>query len=67
MLAFGLRAARKAAFPLAFLLFMVPLPGVLLQYVIRYLQDGVRCADVFDFPPPRRAVMAMVYVRAAKP
>lgn len=40
MLAFGLRAARKAAFPLAFLLFMVPLPGVLLQYVIRCLQDG---------------------------
>jgi exosortase len=40
LLAFGLGAARKAAFPLAFLLFMVPLPGVLLQYVIRYLQDG---------------------------
>ncbi len=40
LLAFGLGAARKAAFPLAFLLFMVPLPGVLLHYVIRFLQDG---------------------------
>jgi len=40
LFAFGLGAARKAAFPLAFLLFMVPLPDVLLQYVIRYLQHG---------------------------
>ena len=40
LLVFSLDAARKAAFPLAFLLFMVPLPDVLLQYVIRYLQEG---------------------------
>ena len=40
LLVFGIDAARKAAFPLAFLLFMVPLPDILLQYVIWYLQNG---------------------------
>ena len=38
LLRFGLRAARKAAFPLVFLLLMVPLPGAVLQGAILGLQ-----------------------------
>jgi exosortase len=38
LLAFGAGATRKAAFPLAFLLFMVPLPETLMQFIIWELQ-----------------------------
>jgi exosortase len=38
LLAFGACAARKAVFPLTFLLFMVPLPDATMQLIIRELQ-----------------------------
>lgn len=37
---FGMQAARMAAFPLLFLLFLVPIPGVVLEKVILLLQLG---------------------------
>ena len=39
-LTFGSRGLRSAAFPLAFLMFLVPPPGPLLQFVIRVLQHA---------------------------
>lgn len=37
---FGMAAFRKAAFPLSFLLLMVPLPGLILDKVVHLLQAG---------------------------
>ncbi|MDP2690620.1 MAG: exosortase/archaeosortase family protein [Deltaproteobacteria bacterium] len=40
VIAFGKAAFRRAAFPVFFLLFMVPLPGFLVDALIRILQTG---------------------------
>jgi exosortase len=37
---FGTEAARRAAFPLLFLLFMVPIPSAIADRIIRVLQNG---------------------------
>jgi exosortase len=39
-LCFGARAARRALFPLCFLLWMVPLPEIVLNSVVGWLQQG---------------------------
>ena len=40
ILCFGISAFRKGAFPLLFLVFMIPIPSVLLDPLIRLLQTG---------------------------
>ena len=44
VLVYGLRAARSAAFPLAFLLFAVPIPSTVLERIILFLQWGSTAA-----------------------
>lgn len=44
---FGTRCFRKAAFPLLFLLFLVPIPSVLLFWIVQFLQQAsTEVADV---------------------
>ena len=50
LLIFGRAATRAALFPLAFLLFAVPIPGVVLAHLILYLKKGstAAVASLFD-------------------
>jgi exosortase len=41
---FGTRAVRRAAFPLGFLFWIIPLPGLLLNPIVRVLQEGSAAA-----------------------
>jgi exosortase len=40
ILCFGMRAARMLAFPLGFLVLLIPLPSVVLNTIVAWLQDG---------------------------
>lgn len=63
--AFGLRAIRVMLFPLAFMLFMVPLPSVFVQTVTTPLKAGVSFVaesilHAFDYPVARSGVVISV-------